>query len=185
MLTVYHGATCTVENPLCNIGRSNLDFGRGFYLTPLQDQATQWATRPVNSGLPQWLNIYQLDIDRIVTTYRCLRFAAYDEAWLNFIVDSRLGRNPWQKYDYIEGGVADDRVIDTVQLYTLGLMSADVALERLAQHQPNNQMCLLSQKLIDECLHYVGCEPLHINTPTDTETATQTMKTIKEGGTPC
>lgn len=51
-------------------------------------------------------------------------------------------------------------MVDTVNLYLLGLMTADVALERLAQHLPNNQMCLLSQPLVSECLHYVATELL-------------------------
>ena len=67
------------------------------------------------------LNVYELDIDRVRVTYRCLRFEAYDEAWLNFIANSRKGLQPWQDYDFIEGGVADDRVVDTVNLYLLGL----------------------------------------------------------------
>ena len=57
---------------------------------------------------------------------------------------------------YIEGGVADDRVVDTVQLYMLGLMDINTAIGRLAQHQPNNQICLLNQSLTDECLHYIA-----------------------------
>ena len=40
------------------------------------------------------------------------------------------------------------------------MMTADVALERLAQHLPNNQMCLLSQPLIGECLRYIDTELL-------------------------
>lgn len=68
---------------------------------------------------------------------------------------------PWKEYDFIEGGVADDRVVDTVNLYLLGLMTADVALGRLAQHLPNNQMCLISQPLVDKCVRYLGSESLN------------------------
>ena len=68
MLTVYHGATCPVSQPLCSAGRSNLDFGRGFYVTNLREQAVSWAMRPVNTSLPQWLNIYKLDTNRIYAT---------------------------------------------------------------------------------------------------------------------
>ena len=39
-------------------------------------------------------------------------------------------------------------------------MTADVALERLAQHLPNNQMCLLSQPLVNDCLRYIATELL-------------------------
>ena len=56
MRKVYHGATHIVESPLCHIGRDNLDFGKGFYVTDIRKQAINWATRVVNIGLPQWLN---------------------------------------------------------------------------------------------------------------------------------
>lgn len=32
-IEVYHGSIVKVEAPVCNMGRENLDFGRGFYLT--------------------------------------------------------------------------------------------------------------------------------------------------------
>ncbi len=130
MLTVYHGATCEVKQPLCNAGRPNLDFGQGFYVTDLREQAVNWAQRQ-------------------------------SEAWLNFIANSRKGLEPWRGYDFIEGGVADDRVVDTVNLYLLGVMTADVSLNRLALHLPNNQMCLLNQSLVNECLHYVESQLLN------------------------
>ena len=36
MITVYHGGTQVVDRPVCLFGRENLDFGRGFYVTPLR-----------------------------------------------------------------------------------------------------------------------------------------------------
>lgn len=98
MLTVYHGATCKVEKPLCHIGRDNLDFGKGFYVTDLKEQAVSWATRFVNIGLSQWLNIYNLDIEQVSQQFRCLRFDAYDKNWLDFIASSRKGLKPWEGY---------------------------------------------------------------------------------------
>ena len=50
MITVYHGGTQTVERPVCMFGRENLDFGRGFYVTPLLKQASDWNRPP--TGLP-------------------------------------------------------------------------------------------------------------------------------------
>lgn len=41
---VYHGATNIVENPICAFGRNNLDFGQGFYVTDIREQAVKWAT---------------------------------------------------------------------------------------------------------------------------------------------
>ena len=45
MLTVYHGSTCRIEEPLAGVCRPNLDFGIGFYVTDLKEQAVRWALR--------------------------------------------------------------------------------------------------------------------------------------------
>lgn len=156
---VYHGATETVERPICAFGRKNLDFGLGFYITDIREQAVKWAvlTAEKRKGQPA-VNRYLLDKEALRKEARCKIFKAYDAEWLEFIVASHQGLNPSAEYDYIEGGIANDRVIDTVNLYILGLMSSDVALKRLAMHQPNNQICLLNQFLTDKYLKYDGTE---------------------------
>lgn len=44
-MLVYHGSTIVIEKPDINYGRFNLDFGKGFYATTLQEQAEKWARR--------------------------------------------------------------------------------------------------------------------------------------------
>lgn len=39
MITLYHGTYLAIQNPLAKIGRKNLDFGPGFYLTRIEEQA--------------------------------------------------------------------------------------------------------------------------------------------------
>jgi hypothetical protein len=161
MLTVYHGATTIVDSPLVSVGRENLDFGKGFYITDIREQAENWGTRAANIGKPQWLNIYHFDLETVRAKYRYLRFEAYNKEWLDFIVGCRRGLQNWQDYDVIEGGVADDRVIDTVNLYMLGILPEETALERLAYHQPNNQFCIINQEVVDKHLNYIKAEPLN------------------------
>lgn len=161
MRKVYHGGTFIVDRPLCHVGRNNLDFGKGFYVTDIREQAIGWATRIVNLGLPQWLNVYELDMEFIQNKAKGIVFKSYDQKWLDFIVDSRNGNKPWLGYDYVEGGVADDRVITTIEDYINGDISMEFALKRLSEHQPNNQICILSQSLIDKCLQYIKSEPLN------------------------
>lgn len=45
MLTVYHGSTIQVDSPIAKAGRENLDFGQGFYVTDIKEQAERWALR--------------------------------------------------------------------------------------------------------------------------------------------
>lgn len=160
MRTVYHGGTTIIANPLCAVGRDHLDFGKGFYLTDIREQAVDWAIRIANMGLPQWLNVYQLD-EKLPDNYHQKTFTAYDAEWLRFIAQSRMGQKPWESYDLIEGGVADDRVVDTIEYYLNGDITEEMALRRLALHQPNNQICILNQTLVDNCLHYIKSEPLN------------------------
>ncbi|MBR0539131.1 MAG: DUF3990 domain-containing protein [Bacteroidales bacterium] len=160
-IIVYHGGTEKVELPICKFGRRNLDFGQGFYVTDLRNQAVDWATLVADRRkLPPIINRYRLNRDEILKEARCKVFVAYDRDWLLFIVASRRGEPVADDYDYIEGGVANDRVVDTINLYMAGLMDEDTALIRLSQHQPNNQMCILTQELINKYLIFDGTETI-------------------------
>lgn len=161
MITVYHGGTEKVENPISGFGRKNLDFGQGFYVTNLREQAVTWANNMAqNRNMPAMLNRYRLDKNAILKGAKCKVFKAYDEEWLKFIVGNRSGENLAKEYDYVEGGVANDRVVDTVNLYLAGLIDLSLALRELSRHQPNNQMCILNQDIIDKYLIYDGTEEL-------------------------
>ena len=44
-MILFHGSTNIIEHPLVHVGREHLDFGRGFYLTNIEDQASGWAKK--------------------------------------------------------------------------------------------------------------------------------------------
>lgn len=159
MLTVYHGATEAISSPICAFGRPRLDFGQGFYVTDIKEQAIRWAkTMAGKRNSEPVLNIYTLDREKYMLDGRCKIFTSYDADWLEFIVANRRGDNVASEFDYIEGGIANDRVIDTVNLYIQGLVDSATALQQLAFYKPNNQICLLNQSLTDKYLQYYGSE---------------------------
>ncbi len=159
LLTVYHGGTDVIESPKVDIGRPRLDFGPGFYVTDIFTQASSWARRIAadREGHPL-VNIYHLRQQDFLSNGNCKVFPAYDRQWLDFVTVSRLGRKPWEGFDYVEGGVADDRVVNTVRLYMNGYMSAEDALSRLKYFKPANQICILNQELLDRYLSFVDYE---------------------------
>ncbi|MBQ7017989.1 MAG: DUF3990 domain-containing protein [Bacteroidales bacterium] len=160
-IIVFHGGTQVIDEPVCKFGRQNLDFGAGFYVTDLKEQAVSWANNMARSRKESpILNSYRMDRDAILNNYKCKVFTAYDKEWLEFIVANRQGLNEARKYDYVEGGVANDRVVDTVNLYVAGLMDISTALGELSKHQPNNQMCILNQDIINKHFTYHGTENL-------------------------
>lgn len=155
-MRVYHGSVVVVKEPLASVGRRNLDFGEGFYITDLVDQAISWASRPINAYKTQILNVYEFEKDEVLKSgYRCLRFEKYDGEWLDFVVANRRGEMLWKDYDMVEGGVANDDVFNTIELYFSELIPKDEALKRLQYEKPNNQICILNQALIDRYLHFV------------------------------
>ncbi|MDD5862191.1 MAG: DUF3990 domain-containing protein [Prevotella sp.] len=162
-IVLYHGSLVEVSHPLVNVGRKDLDFGQGFYVTDLKEQTIKWANtlkgRTDDKKATACLNIYELEQDHL-SDYRIQLFKTYDFEWLDFICRSRRGEHPWKDFDIIEGGIANDSVIDTVDAYMSDLIDAKTALGRLAFHKPNNQICILNQKIIDLYLHFITCKKL-------------------------
>ncbi len=60
-----------------------------------------------------------------------------------------------EKYDIIIGGIADDKVFNTLDLYFDGLISKLEALDRLKYEKPNHQLCILNQAVIEKGLKFV------------------------------
>ena len=86
-------------------------------------------------------------------------FDTYNEEWLDFIAANRK-LMPVEHFDAVEGGVANDRIFRTVELYFAEEISKEDALKRLKYEKPNHQICLLNQRLIDKYLTYIRTEEL-------------------------
>ena len=166
MMTLYHGSYLSIPAPLAMAGRKNLDFGHGFYVTKLQEQAEAWAriiaTRRGRRVIPI-VNVYRFnrmkaEQDRV----RIRVFDSYDLEWLNYVVDCRKGKDISSEYDLIEGGVANDNVIDTVEDYEKGIITAEQALGQLRYKKVNHQICILNQSVIDKYLEYIESISLNV-----------------------
>lgn len=161
MMTVYHGSHLAVPAPLAKAGRRNLDFGRGFYVTALEEQARAWAVvvagRKGRSVVPV-VSVYRFDNERAEQGgIRFKRFETYNLEWLDYVVACRKGKDISADYDVVEGGVANDNVIDTVEDYEKGIITAEQALGQLRYKRVNHQLCILNQSVIDRYLQHVEC----------------------------
>ena len=56
--------------------------------------------------------------------------------------------------DLVIGGVANDKVFNTVELYFDHLINREEAIRRLRYEKPNLQICLRTQKVLVEYLRY-------------------------------
>lgn len=154
-MIVYHASYCIIERPDISFSRVFVDFGPGFYVTRLRDQAINYAARFLKNNQRAYLNQYNLDDSW--SKKRIKRFNSYNKEWLDFVVLNRQGKTV-SEFDAVEGGVANDRVFRTLELYLDGDISKAEALKRLRYEKPNYQICFCTQQMIDEYLHFIASE---------------------------
>lgn len=151
-MKLYHSSTVSVNRPDTIHSREFLDFGKGFYLTSLYDQAVKYAQRFIRRNREAWLNAYEFECE--LSEWKVLRFDSYDKEWLKFVANCRAGKDDTD-YDIVIGGIANDRVIQTLDRYFEGEISENETLGLLKYERPNIQYCIRSQQMLDSCLKHI------------------------------
>jgi hypothetical protein len=143
-MKVWHGSYTTIEKIDLSAGGKQRDFGHGFYVTNLREQAGVWATR-IGKGRGVSGVVTEFEYDEFMTRdmeMKVLRFDDYNDEWLDFVVLNRTNRKNRQAHDYdiVEGPVADDRITTQVDRFIEGKISREQFLSNLV-FNPSHQMC--------------------------------------------
>lgn len=154
-MKLYHGSFLAVMQPDLLHSRKNLDFGSGFYTTPYYEQAAKWGEKFKRMGKSCVISIYDFD-ETAFSSLKTLVFDSYSEEWLSFILQCRQGASP-SDFDLISGGIADDKVFNTIELFLDGLIDKEETLKRLRYEKPNRQICFCTEKAIS-FLHFERSE---------------------------
>lgn len=154
-MILYHGSFLEITEPDLVHSRSNVDFERGFYVTPLYEQAVKWCGKFKRRGRDGVISRYVFD-EICEDELKVLKFDSYSEDWLEFILNCRREKDTTD-YDLVVGGVANDRVFNTVELYFDGLIDKKEAINRLRYEKPNLQICFRTEKALRH-LHFEGSE---------------------------
>ena len=156
-MILYHGFFVEIAKPDLVHSRSNVDFGCGFYTTPLYEQAEKWCGKFKRRGKDGIISRYAYDEGR-ETELKTVKFDSYSEEWLDFILNCRSGKDATD-YDLVVGGVADDKVFNTVELFFDGLIDKKEAINRLRYEKPNLQICFLTEAALS-LLRFEGSEKI-------------------------
>lgn len=152
-MKVYHGSWIEVSVPDLKHSRTDGDFGKGFYVTPIREQAVKWCGRFKRRGKQGIVTSYIFD-DCAIQNLNVLKFDSYSEEWLDFILNCRREKDS-SDYDIVMGGVANDKVFNTVELYFDHLIDKKEAINRLKYEKPNMQICFRTISAL-ETLRYEG-----------------------------
>jgi len=144
-MKVYHGSYMTINEIDLTKCEINRDFGRGFYVTKLLEQAEFWAKRKGrpfgNDGVVTDFTFYDNAFDKY--GLKVLRFEDYTEEWLDFVVLNRDPETPDPAHDYdiVEGPVANDDIAARIFVYLGGGISKDDFINELKfKHKPSHQI---------------------------------------------
>lgn len=157
-MRVYHGSTLVVETPDVAHSYRPLDFGQGFYVTTVKDQAIRWAKRKADiTGTDTAIvNVYQMGEGTAGLTVK--EFGDDLEEWIDFVCQCRDGEQDYLAYDVISGRVANDKVFRVVDMYHSGIWDKERALKEIKVYPDYWQTAFISQKAIDQLLTFESSE---------------------------
>jgi len=153
-MIVYHGSYTEILEIDLSKTTPNKDFGKGFYVTKVREQAEKWAARKgekyggkgVVSGFRFNENAF-LD-----NNYKTLRFSGYTDEWFDFVVANRNNESvaAIHDYDIVEGPIADDYIASRISKYIRGKISKEEFFEELAKYPESHQICFGTSKSLGE-----------------------------------
>ena len=150
-MILYHGTYTdflTIDLSLC---RPYKDFGTGFYLTDLREQAEKMAVKKarIYSGSPV-IQEYEFN-EALLTNGELLvkQFTAPDQEWAEFIYNNRSRTvNFHHDYDIVTGPIANDGVAYLLDRYEEGTLSLDQFAQELKFRDLNSQFFFGTEKAV-------------------------------------
>lgn len=159
-MLLYHGSNTDIKVIDLAMCRPNKDFGRGFYLTMMQNQAEKMAKRvaKIYGGSPV-INVFEIDDLFIDSSDLCIKDFGdkTSEEWARFIMNNRnrkyddfsnLECNFDNKYDVVIGPIANDDMAVLFRQYENGVITFDNMLNGMIYKKTTNQYSFHTEKAI-------------------------------------
>ncbi|MDO5341475.1 MAG: DUF3990 domain-containing protein [Bacteroidia bacterium] len=155
MLKLYHGSNIKIEKIDLSKGRINKDFGKGFYLTTVKSQAEEMAKRKAKQYLGTNPVVTEFYFDNSVLLSNKLKIKQFTEVsaeWAEFILKNRKASRTGFHHDYdiVIGPIADDGVVQQLDLYEMNLISMNQLVEALRWRDLNDQYFFGTEKAISK-----------------------------------
>lgn len=153
MITLYHGSNVPIKRIDLSMSKPDKDFGQGFYLTDIKEQAFDMAKRRyrvLGEGEPI---VTAFAFDETLLERNILNVKQFDNIsneWAEFILNNRhSSRNNFHhNYDIVIGSIADDGVAFQLGRYERGLISLETLAEELRFRKLNRQYYFGTERAI-------------------------------------
>jgi len=158
-MILYHGSNIKITNIDLSKARPFKDFGRGFYLTEIKEQAERMAVRVADRfGGTACISTFELNDNFIYDdNLNILKFDNPTKEWALFVMNNRDRNfkefenklyNGDNKYDIVIGAVANDDLVETFGLFRGGYMNIDELVKQITYRNLTNQYSFHNEKAI-------------------------------------
>lgn len=158
-MILYHGSNLDIQKIELLKCRPNKDFGQGFYLTTIKEQAIRMAQRVSRMfGGNAVLNVYEFDdsiLERNELNIR--KFDSPSIEWAKFVITNRNAsriKNPQEdnnidnRFDIVIGPIADDDLALLFRQFTDGAISVEILVEEMKFKKLTNQYSFHTENAI-------------------------------------
>lgn len=110
-MILYHGSNIKIDLIDLDKSKPNKDFGKGFYLSEDQIQATEMAVfKSMQLGGEPIVSVFEFDETIMKSELLQVKvFSTYSEEWADFVFNNREG-NDVERYDIVYGPIANDKI---------------------------------------------------------------------------
>ena len=140
-MKLYHGSNTKIEKIDLSKCRPYKDFGQGFYLTEIREQAEKMASRTAHiyEGEPI-VTEFEFD-ESALTKLSVKQFDGPNEEWALFVLANRSKENqqPTHSYDIVIGPVADDDIAQLFRNFNDGYINLAMLVEGLKYKKVSSQ----------------------------------------------
>lgn len=149
-MKLYHGSNMVIEQIDLSKCKPYKDFGQGFYLTEIKEQAEQMARRisAIYGGEPV---VTEFEFDE--TALNTLSVKIYQEPceeWALFVMANRSRNNvqPIHRFDIVIGPVADDTIATLFRNFDDGIIDLQMLVNGLKYKKVSSQYLFHSAEAI-------------------------------------
>jgi hypothetical protein len=146
-MILFHGSNIDFDKVSLDFAKDRRDFGKGFYTTTIKEQATDWAEIICRRYKTKTAYLYTFEFSAIDLTVKT--FNTMTKNWLDFILENRIKGGTNHNYDIVSGPVANDKTVNTLNLYLSNELSLKETLDRLTYMQANDQLSFHTKRAID------------------------------------
>ena len=159
-MRLYHGSNTDIKEINLAMCRPYKDFGRGFYLTDIKEQAEKMAKRVARIyGNSPVLNVYELEDSFLqMKDLNIKNFGTEtSEEWARFVRNNRNRRftdfssmecNFDNKYDIVMGPIANDDMALLFRQYENGMISFENMLSGMIYKKTSRQYSFHTERTI-------------------------------------